>query len=173
MTIVVTQSGSNVVATGSGTLDLAGLTKGATTQGKAAVYSSSLLSVLTVGPTTATSERGYSGATVLASFGNGGSHLANAGSGDGFGIAAGEIYVPSSFASGGSLSGSATWSGETLADLGLTPGTYVSSWASDEITVDVSAPAPEFSTWAMMLAGFGGLTLAGRRASRKAIAVAA
>ena len=36
------------------------------------------------------------------------------------------------------------------------------------IFVNVSSAVPEASTWAMMLAGFGGLALAGFRRARKA-----
>jgi len=35
------------------------------------------------------------------------------------------LYVPSGYASGAPISSSSTWNGQTLAGLGLTPGTYV------------------------------------------------
>jgi hypothetical protein len=48
------------------------------------------------------------------------------------------------------MSGSSTFSGQTLASMGLTPGTYQYTWSSDSLTVKIGT-VPEPSTWAMML----------------------
>ena len=58
-----------------------------------------------------------------------------------------------------------TFDGETLASIGLTPGTYVYTWGTgdhaDSLAIKVGVP--EASTWAMMLIGFAGLSFAGYR----------
>ena len=60
--------------------------------------------------------------------------------------------------------------GETLSDLGMTPGaSYIWIWGlkPDQIfTLEISA-VPEPSTWAMMLVGFAGLGFLGYRQRQK------
>jgi PEP-CTERM motif-containing protein len=69
------------------------------------------------------------------------------------------------------LSDTAAYDGETLASLGLTPGSYVYRFGSgataDTFTVDARV-IPEPSTWVMLLVGFGGLAFAGWRSGRAA-----
>jgi hypothetical protein len=138
----LTQAGGNVVATGSGTLDLAGLTfLGSVTfpfgglvfpvAGQIAVGSTPLSFDVYGGP-----------ATGPTSFGGGGETLASSGSGDNVGIAGPEeeLFVPAGYTSGNPLLSSATWDGQTLASLGVTPGVYVWTWgpvaADDSFTLD-------------------------------------
>jgi hypothetical protein len=64
------------------------------------------------------------------------------------------------------MSGSSTFSGQTLASMGLTPGTYQYTWSSDSLTVKIGT-VPEPSTWAMMLLGFARLGYAGYRRARE------
>jgi hypothetical protein len=75
--------------------------------------------------------------------------------------------------SGDSLFGEVTFANSDFTSLGLTLGTYVWSWGAgahaDTFTVQIGVPEP--STWALLLAGFGGLGLVGSRRTRKARAI--
>ena len=55
----------------------------------------------------------------------------------------------------------------SYSDVGIPAGTYFTGQFVTGSTI------PEPATWAMMLAGFAGLGLAGRRASRKAVSAVA
>lgn len=72
-----------------------------------------------------------------------------------------DVWVPSGYVSGAPLNGSSTWVGNTFAGIGLTPGTYQYTWASDSITLNIGpvAAVPEASTYVM--AGFSALALGG------------
>ncbi len=80
------------------------------------------------------------------------------------------IGVPAGYLSGGPLSDSATYDNTTLASLGVTPGKYVWTWGSgadaDSFTL-IAGAVPEPSTWALLLAGFGGLATVAYRRTRK------
>ena len=148
--IDVSQVGSNVVATGSGSLDLTGLSFLFSGVDSSGVNPSS--AVIVVGPSVVTSVDVYSGATGPISFGGGSFTHASSGSGDLVGIEGifGDIVVPEGYSSGTSLSGSATFDNTTIAGLGLTPGIYTYTWGSGgpdaSFTVNV---VPEPSTLAM------------------------
>jgi hypothetical protein len=100
---------------------------------------------------------------------------ANSGSGQTFGMWGDghDIVVPNGYVSGAALSGSSTFTGKTIAGLGLTPGTYVYTWGTggnaDSLRIQIGA-APEPST--LVLAAVGGTAMAGslwlrrRRAAR-------
>jgi hypothetical protein len=176
--IDISQVGSNVVAVGSGELDLIGLTFDLGLHvgpGVAPNYA-------VVGPMPANSFDNVfalQGLSVPGPLGpgnptcnpNGDLCLPSSGTGDTFGIGIGSgglpaLYVPFGYKPGSSLSGSSTFSGRTLASMGLTPGTYQYTWSSDSLTVKIGT-VPEPSTWAMMLPGFAG-GLMGWRARRRA-----
>ena len=79
-----------------------------------------------------------------------------------FGVDAGEgnLVVPNNYVSGSSLSGTSTYSGQTLAGLGLTPGTHRWTWGSganaDFLEVDIpGAPVPEPSSLILAAMGIG------------------
>ena len=164
--IDITQVGSNVVITGSGTLDLTGLTKEFSTFAPTEVVPS--LNTVLIGTADGAVDV-YSGITSSpASLGPGpGTTAASSGSGETFGINDMVLDVPAGYISGESLSGSSTFDNTTIAQLGFTPGTYVFSWDSDPITIEVSSAVPEPSTWAMMLLGFAGLGYVGYRQRHK------
>ncbi len=87
----------------------------------------------------------------------------SSGTGDIFGINFSEIlYVPTGYTSGSPLSGTALYSGQSLASLGISPGTYTWNWGSggnaDSFTVDI---VPEPNT--AVLLGCGLVWLAARR----------
>jgi PEP-CTERM motif len=166
----LTQQGPNVVATGSGAVDLTGLS----------FVSGGFFSGPEITPTGGddplnmnilTGPRGqplddYKGLTGPASFGSGGGAGADSGSGDFVGMTAStDLYVPDGYVSGSPLSDTATYDGQTFSSLGATPGTYKWTWgtgANQNFTLVIgTAAVPEPSTWAMMLLGFAGLGFIG------------
>ena len=144
------QDGSNVIATGSGTLDLSALTFRTSLPNFAAVYPAAGLAL--VGPTTSTYTDEYSGVSFSgpADFGSGIDDIAaTSGSGDLVGVAypIEVILVPQGYVSGAALSDTSTWSGQSLNSLGITPGTYSWTWGSgataDSFTLTTSVvPEP-------------------------------
>ena len=170
-TITIEQVGSDVVATGSGSINFDAL----------AVYGDELdISLIAagdgaviVGPTAPTDDTYYSGITGPITFGAGGEFLADTGGGAIVGLgtfdelSGGVVAVPQGYASGTALGTStAAFTNATISGLGLTPGAYVWTWGdgatADSFTIDIAgaggaAPAPEPATWAMMVLGFAGL----------------
>ena len=128
-TITMEQVGSNVVANGSGAINLTGLTfDGSGSGGAADVFASS--GGISIGATVDTTL--YNGFTGPTSFGSGGVHLANTSSGDFVSIFGGfffqDIFLPTTYVSNAALSDSMTFNNATFASLGVTPGTYVWTW---------------------------------------------
>ena len=174
--IDIFQSGGNVVAMGGGTIDLNGLSLFDSSASSGAPAVGPNIGLVYVGPDDDIDA--YTGISGPMSFGAGGVTLGSSGSGDTFGVNAAPsivnsslLIVPTGYASGTALAGSSIYDGQTLASLGLTPGTYVYTWNSspaqdDSLTVKIGA-IPEPSTWAMMLLGFAALGFAGFRATRK------
>jgi len=89
---------------------------------------------ISTGPTSSSVDT-YSGLVGPTSFGTGGPTTASSGSGDIVGIAhifwGSLLSVPRGYVSGHALSDMAIYSGRTLASLGVTPGTYVSTWGTE------------------------------------------
>ena len=173
----LTETGGNVVATGSGAIDLAGLESNVLTGGMAFLNPS--LGAIRTGPPPFTPIEGYdavNGFTGPANFGSGGAIVASSGSGDpvsfffGFSASDNELDVPQGYVSNSALSDTSTYNGQTFSSLGATPGVYKWTWgtgANQNFTL-VIGEVPEPSTWAMMLLGFAGLGLAGWRHRRTA-----
>jgi PEP-CTERM motif-containing protein len=173
--ITFSETGNDVTASGSGAIDLAGLT-----------FITSGATLSEVAPTFATEATGaagdvdeYLGVSGPFSFGPGVFTSATTGNGDLVGVQVlradppeGFIFVPMGYASGAPLSDTATYAGQSFATLGLTPGVYLYTFGSgtdaDSFTIKVGAPVPEPSTWAMMLLGFAGLGVVGYRQTRRA-----
>jgi hypothetical protein len=170
----LTQQGSDVVATGSGPIDLTGLT----------FFSTDNFSGPEITPNGGddpinmdilTGPRGqpfdiYTGLTGPASFGSGGGAGGDSASGDFVGMTAStDLYVPDGYVSGSPLSDTATYDSQTFSSLGATPGTYKWTWGTgpnQNFTLVIGAAAvPEPSTWAMMLLGFAGLGFLGLRSA--------
>ena len=122
-TVTIDQVGSNVVVTGSGAFNLAGLTfVGSLTGGGSDIQANTALIALgTTGQVDL-----YTGFTGPTSFGIGSFHFANATSGDVvlFERFVGNLFLPRGYVSGNHLSDSLTFNNLTLASLGVTPGTY-------------------------------------------------
>jgi hypothetical protein len=131
-TVTLRQVGSNVVANGSGAVNLTGLTLVGSGDGLLAEIISKR-GVIEMGPAVSGSldqYRGFSGPT---SFESGGPIGAGNGSGDFVGIrndTLSGLFVPAGYVSNTNLTSSATWNNATFASLGLTPGTYAWTWGT-------------------------------------------
>lgn len=137
-TVTLNQVGSDVVATGSGTLDLDGLLFGGSSPIGAASMTP-ITGTIVTGPVAPHSVDVYGGAAGPMSFGNGSVNAASVGSGDSVGILAPRtVFVPTGYMSGAALSNTATWDDQTFASLGVTPGVYVWTWVPPGLATDDS-----------------------------------
>jgi len=125
-TITMEQIGSNVVANGSGAIELTGLS-----------FLFGGIAIPNISPNTASLSVGqsasvdaYSAISGPASFGSGGFTFANGGSGDAVGVQGLLVLVPQGYVSGTALSDSMTFNNSTFASLGVTPGTYEWTWGT-------------------------------------------
>ena len=128
-TVTLEQVGSNVVATGSGPINLTGLTFITSVDNNPGIQAQ--LGLINTGPF-ATIVDLYNGAVGPATFGSGGVFSPNTASGDFVGIAGigGLLSVPLNYVSGAALSDSMTFNNATFASLGVTPGTYEWTWGT-------------------------------------------
>jgi hypothetical protein len=171
-TVTLEQVGPNVVATGSGTLDLTGLSGPIPTTAPEPAQIQPGAGLIFTGPASPTPFDIYlSGTTLLtgpSSFGGpiGSTTFASSGSGDFVGIDGEfeELEVPAGYTSGTSLSDTATYDNQTFAKLGATPGTYVWTWGSgaadDTFTLQIgpaAVPAPLIGHGLPVLLPVGGL----------------
>jgi hypothetical protein len=171
----LTQQGSNVVASGSGAIDLTALRLLGFNLTASTLLRPSIGSIVT-GPaprrSPATDYEG--GLTGPANFGNGGLISPSSGSGDIVGITGrfDGLVAPFDYVSDSPLSDTATYDNQTFMSLGVTPGTYKWTWGNGAnqnftlvIGTAVGTAVPEPSTWAMMLLGFAALGLIGYRST--------
>ena len=178
----IEQVGSNVVATGSGAFDLTGLALRATGTFEAGITPSTPgagigLSATPNFPNTF-SDFVYSGISGPTSFGSGGNILASSSSGpevlllDYAPFGGFTLWIPQTYSSGTLLASSQDiFDNQTLASLGITPGTYTWTWDNGAnsftiTTTPLPAALPLFAT------GLGGLGLLGWRRKKKASSVA-
>ena len=167
-TITLRQVGPDVVATGSGSFSLAGL--GTPVSSVVGGFMLPAMASVGVGPVPPMSSVDVYMAPMSgpADFGTGAvPSFANSGSGAPTGIngTAGAIGVPMGYVANTPLGTSAaTWTGQTFASLGVTPGTYVWTWGSgptaDSFTLIVGGASniPTLSEWgAVSLAAALGL----------------
>jgi len=162
-TVRLQQVGPDVVATGSGAINLHGLTFYGSSSQNPAIQSISVFpssrghgASIYTGPTSSSVDS-YYGASGPTSFARGGKS-ASSGSGDMVGISAGSfdgdyfcfLSVPAGYVSGNALSDTAIYGGTTLATMGVTPGTYVWTWGTGanknftlQIPFFVPPPPPE------------------------------
>jgi PEP-CTERM motif len=176
--VTLEQEGPNVVATGSGTIDLADLSF-INTVGESRSLISSGRPEISIGFANSVDFYAPEGTfTGPPNFGSGGQSFASSSTGVAVALELGFILLPSGYVSGSPLSGSSTWDNATFASLGVTPGVYTWTWGTapfaDSFTLIAGAApaAPEASTWAMMLIGFLGLAGVGFRNKRRQTAAA-
>ena len=139
--VTLQQVGSNVVANGSGPLDLTGLTFDFPTFESAGIRPNGAV-IVTGSSGTGNFFTGFTGPT---SFGSGSTTAASSSSGNIVGIAGtlGDLIVPQIYTSGDPLSDSAIYNGATFATLGVTPGTYVWTWGTgvnQNFTLQIETP---------------------------------
>ena len=151
--ISLQQVGANVVETGSGSANLAGLTffVPALYGGEINPAASGLAAL--VGSPANILHDSYIGVAGPSNFGPGGLTFASSGSGSSFGIffdsSTLSVMVPQGYVSGTALSGSSTFNAATFASLGITPGTYKWTWGAgataDSLTIQAgpAAAVPE------------------------------
>ena len=167
--IIVTavQQGNDVVFTGSGSINLYGLTLQYTDN--IAFPPTAFLDAgnpgLILGSGVGDHYNSISNAPYNFGPGTGGSESASAYSGNMFGFNYGQVVVPSGYTSGSPLSGTATFSNKTFADIGITPGAY--TWtvpSGDSITLNITSSAvPEPSTYALLCISLGVVGYARKR----------
>jgi hypothetical protein len=170
-TVTFLQHGPDVVATGSGSIDLTAL--GPVSTGSSA--SGQILSIspfpfiVTTGPVPIMSVDSYTPApgviTGPTNFGSVAGGSASSGNGDLVGInnlfGGFTLFVPVGYVSGHALSDTSTYDNATFASLGVTPGTHEWTWGTgthaDSFTLQIGAvPEPaSLSLLAMGLAGLG------------------
>jgi len=171
--VTLEQVGNNVVATGSGTIDLAGLTKLNNVGGNVGFIFAQAATIAT-GTTSSQTLTFYSGLTGPANFGSGGDINASSGSGDpvAIGGAFQELAVAADYVSGSTLSDTETYDNQTFNSLGVTPGVYDYTFGSgataDSVTVDIGVPIAVPEPASLMLLGVGAaMTLLAARGRRK------
>jgi len=170
-TVTLEQMGADVVANGSGAINLTGLAF----FGPGSFFITTLvpsLGRISTGPPpsglgSVDVYRVFSGP---ANFGSGGQHNAteSLSSGNFVGIQASvdELFVPHGYISNSALSSSATWTGATFASLGVTPGTFVWTWgtgANQNFTLIIGGAGVPDGGSTVSLLGFGLLGLAALR----------
>jgi hypothetical protein len=167
VTIDIEQSGTNVVAKETGSIDLSTLSFHLSGSNGGPTIIPSVAGILMGNPTSGT-EFTYNINSGPTSWGSGPQTNASSTTGTYFGMTRefSFLVVSSNYVSGSPISGTATWTGQTLSGLGLTDGTYVYEAGSvpQTITIEVgqAASAPEPATLWFALIGGGVLVAHGR-----------
>lgn len=169
--INVLEVGSDVIANGSGSLNMTDLTF--KTDFNDNPFIDPAEATLNIGPSA--NVQLWNGASGPTSFGPGTGHVntPDTSAGDFVQIDGkdGIIEVPLAYVSGAPLTSTETWLGASFASLGATPGTYKWTWGTgrdaDSLTVNIgrgqSGPVPEPASWALMIGAMMGLGAALRR----------
>lgn len=164
--LTIQQSGNDVLASGSGTLDITDLSGPGEGNGGPDIIPD--LGHIRIGMGAVTGI--WSGVEGPSSFGTGGfaAETDLTGGPVGIGGTNGFLFIEQDYVSGTFFSSSGTFANATIDSLGLIPGSYVYTWGSgadaDSFTIDILAPAavPEPCSMALILAG-GAVGLVARR----------
>jgi hypothetical protein len=168
------ETGGDVVFTGSGSLDFGAWSSNQNTNAFGLINPTRSI---VVGPTPAVDSDIYFTPTDFtgpSQFGTGSETFADSGSGDIFGLgfisSSRSLWVPDTYVSGNSLSGSSTYSSETFASLGIDLGSYTWSWGSggtaDSFTLNaVPEPSAVASLLSMGIVGLIGFWWRRRKAA--------
>jgi hypothetical protein len=172
--VTLKQVGGDVDASGSGKIDLTGLSSQGTPLTPVGVEADKgyLVTGPTGGDAVVDAYRGFSGPS---NFGGGPPILGTSGTGSAVGIDAEAgsstnfLDVPVDYMSDTPLTSTLIFAGKSFKTLGLRPGTYEWKWGTgpdQNFTIAIGplgAAVPESSTWVMMLLGFAALGFAGYR----------
>jgi hypothetical protein len=170
----INQVGNDVVAVGSGSLNVSALTFLSSGTFPSNIVPASGLYRGGVGDVLFSATNSIVGPL---NFGTGNvNNIANIATGDQVGITAfnGRLFVPVGYVSGNSLSHTSVWTNQSFATLGLAEGTYVYSWGTgpnaDSLTINASITAvPEPSALTMtFLAAIAGCSWLRRKKASSA-----
>jgi len=168
----MTEQGNDVVAVGTGALDLTGLEKSYVGLYYGPYLIPSLGQLVLADGRSIQGDR-YTGATGPSNFGFGGFTEAAAFSGDRIEVSRSSLFLPLGYTTGTLLSNSATWQNATFESLGVELGTYVWIWGSGAeqnftlvIGNAVNVPEPA----ALGVFGFGAVLIGGFVALRRRMA---
>lgn len=167
-TVTIYESGSNVVAEGSGSVNMGGL--GLLGPAPMYPYTFNQARTVCIGSGTVYAPvpvNWYRGITEIPAFGPNTSPqaIADTGSGATICINGSQLILPQDYVSGTPLGTStATWQGATLRSMEITPGTYQSTWGegenADSYTLIIRPPAPPVATAVPTLGALGSLAAA-------------
>jgi hypothetical protein len=142
LVVTISEVGSDVIMSGSGSLNVTGLIEGSV---QTAGGINGTLGYWVIGQTNPFFARKFFGSNLNVypnSFGSGYTAPTSY-SGDTFGIQDGslgkDIILPLGYTSGSPLSGTATFANKTISSMGLTPGTYLYDWGNDSITLQIGS----------------------------------
>jgi hypothetical protein len=148
MVVTIYESGSNVVMTATGTVNLSGLTLVNSSFGPIGGGGLGINTATFICGNNGSYASTYSGFTTTPSnFGSGSGSAPSSASGDYFGVIMdGQppylLLVPTGYTSGANISSTQTFNNTSLSTLGLTNGTYTYTWSGGSIDVVVGGPAP-------------------------------
>lgn len=160
MIVTAVESGADVIISGSGSFDLGGLALPGTGSSAGGILPNFGSLGLGFGNSPVDIYGGLSGPS---SFGTGFTSFPTSGTAFTFATSGSSLVVVTGYVSNDALVGSSTYAGQSLATLGLTPGSYIWSWGAganaDSLTLNV---VPEPSVAALLTLGLVGLVWARR-----------